>query len=143
MGFRIHPVGRIEIQGAHPRIRILEPFIDALLGLEQWSHIDVLYWFDRNDTPARRRILRVHPRGDRENPLTGVFACRAPVRPNPIALTVCRILSVEGGAVTVDRIDALDGTPVLDLKPLIPPDFSVEDLRVPRWAGGKRKSARV
>jgi len=96
--------------------------------------------FDRNDTPQRRRILRVHPRGDKQNPLTGVFACRAPVRPTLIALSVCKILSVEGNLVTLDRLDAFDATPVLDLKPFIPPDAPRQDVRVPDWARRRKSS---
>jgi tRNA-Thr(GGU) m(6)t(6)A37 methyltransferase TsaA len=133
--FLLHPVGHVIAAGAPARIRILEPYADALLGLDAWSHVNVLYWFDRNDTPEKRRILRVHPRGNRQNPLTGVFACRSPFRPNLIALTVSKLVSIEGPVVTVERIDALEGTPVLDLKPLIPADFAVQDLRVPKWAG--------
>ena len=75
-----------------------------------------------------------------QNPLTGVFACRAPVRPNLIALSVCKILSVRGNVVTLDDLDAFDGTPVLDLKPFIPPDSPREGVRVPDWAKGKRPS---
>jgi len=136
--FRMVPVGKVEKGEDSARIRIFEPFVGGLLGLDGWSHVNVLYWFDRNDVPQRRGILRVHPRGDARNPLTGVFACRAPVRPNLIALSVCRILSVEGGVVTVDAIDAFDGTPVVDLKPLVPPDVRAEDLRVPEWTGRER-----
>lgn len=132
--FRMVPVGQVEKREDATRIRIFEPFADALLGLDEWSHVNVLYWFDKNDVPERRSILRVHPRGDRENPLTGVFACRAPVRPNLLALTVCRILGVEGGVVTVDSIDAFDGTPVVDLKPFTPADMPAEGVRVPDWA---------
>ena len=86
----------------------------------EWSHINVFYWFDKNDVPQKRRILRVHPRGDQRNPLAGVFACRAPVRPNLIALSVCRIVSVKGNLVNVDQIDAFDATP----KPLPAPTSS-------------------
>lgn len=136
--FELYPVGHVKMAGGTARIHILEPFLDALLGLQEWSHVNVIYWFDRNDTPEKRRILRVHPRGNRENPLTGVFACRAPFRPNLIALTTCRLVAVNGPIVTVEGIDALDGTPVLDIKPLIPPDFSVRDLRVPKWASPPR-----
>jgi tRNA-Thr(GGU) m(6)t(6)A37 methyltransferase TsaA len=137
--FTLTPVGRVEREGSSARIRIFDRFADALLGLDGWSHVNVLWWFHRNDVPAKRRILRVHPRGNRENPLTGVFACRAPVRPNLIALTVCKIVSVKGAVVTVDRIDAFDGTPVLDLKPCIPPDAPGDGIKVPAWAPGRRR----
>ena len=136
--FRMVPVGRVEKEDDAARIRIFAPYSDALLGLEGWSHINVLYWFDRNDVPQRRRILRVHPRGDAKNPLTGVFACRAPVRPNLIALSVCRILSVEGSVVTIDGIDAFDGTPVVDLKPVVPSEVKLADVRVPEWTNRGR-----
>ena len=137
--FKLVPVGRVEKQGQTARIRILDVYADALLGLEAWSHVNVFYWFDQNDIPQKRRILRVNPRGDKANPLTGVFACRAPVRPNLIALSVCKIVSVEGNVITVDSIDAFDATPVIDLKPFIPQDAPApQDVRVPDWAkGGK------
>lgn len=131
--FKLFPVGRVEIKGESCCIRIFDRYSDALLGLEEWSHVVVLYWFHKNDVVEKRRILRVHPKGDEKNPLTGVFACRAPVRPNLIALSVCRILSIDGNRVHVEKIDAFDGTPVLDLKPYIPPDMPAKDVRVPEW----------
>jgi tRNA (adenine37-N6)-methyltransferase len=136
--FEMYPVGRVEKKNDVVRLRIFEAYTDALLGVEQWSHINVLYWFDKNDTPQKREILRVHPRGKKENPLTGVFACRAPVRPNLIALTVCKVLSVEEGVITVDSIDAFDETPILDIKPLTGGDVPREDLRIPAWVGKKK-----
>ena len=138
MSYELFPVGRVEKTEGTTRIRILEEYTDALLGLESWSHINVLNRFDKNDTPAKRRILQVHPRGNRENPLTGVFACRSPVRPNLIAMTVCKVLSVADGVITIDTIDAFDETPVLDIKPLIRADEPREDLRFPDWVGKKK-----
>lgn len=138
MSYELFPVGRVEKTEDATRIRIFEEYTDALLGLGSWSHINVLYWFDKNDTPAKRRILQVHPRGNRENPLTGVFACRSPVRPNLIAMTVCKVLSVAEGVITIDTIDAFDETPVLDIKPLIRGDEPREGLRFPDWVGKKK-----
>jgi tRNA (adenine37-N6)-methyltransferase len=132
--FQLFPIGKVEKKGETARVRIFDEYVDGLLGLDGWSHVSVFYWFDKNDTPQQRRILRVHPRGDQQNPLTGVFACRAPVRPNLIALSVCKILSVQGNLVNVDGLDAFDGTPVLDLKPFIPPDAPMKEVRVPAWA---------
>jgi tRNA-Thr(GGU) m(6)t(6)A37 methyltransferase TsaA len=132
--FTMLPIGRVEAKGDAAGIRIFDAYADGLLGLDQWSHVQVFYWFDKNDTPEHRRVLRVNPRGNRENPLTGVFACRSPFRPNLIALTVCRIVAVEGGVVRLDKIDAFDGTPVLDLKPFTPADAPTEGVRVPDWA---------
>ena len=132
--FNVVPIGRVEVKGDAAGIRIFEAYADGLLGLDQWSHVQVFYWFDKNDTPENRRVLRVNPRGNRENPLTGVFACRSPFRPNLIALTVCRITAVEGSVVRLDKIDAFDGTPVLDLKPFTPADAPTGGVRVPDWA---------
>jgi tRNA-Thr(GGU) m(6)t(6)A37 methyltransferase TsaA len=132
--FTMTPIGQIEMKNNQSCIQIYSQYAEGLLGLDQWSHVQVLYWFDRNDTPEKRRILRVHPRGNREHPLTGVFACRSPFRPNLIALSVCRILAVEGNTIRLDAIDAMDGTPVLDLKPFTPPDAPSQGVKVPDWA---------
>jgi len=136
--YTLHPVGRVEKTEESTRIRIFPRYADALLGLGDWSHVNVLYWFDQNDTEERRGILKVHPRGDRENPLTGVFACRAPVRPNLIALSVCRIERLEENVIHLDGIDAFDGTPVLDLKPYVPGDAPEGEVKVPGWARRER-----
>ncbi|MCF7733311.1 MAG: tRNA (N6-threonylcarbamoyladenosine(37)-N6)-methyltransferase TrmO [Akkermansiaceae bacterium] len=136
--YEMHPVGTVEKGDNRVRIRIFDPFVDGLLGLQDWSHINVFYWFDQNDVPQKRAILQVHPQGNQENPLTGVFACRAPVRPNLIALSVCKVLAVEKNLITLDQIDAFAGTPVLDIKPFIPPDAPTQDLRVPAWTKGRK-----
>lgn len=136
--FKLVSIGVVEKPGKETRLRIHDDYVDGLLGLEEWSHLNVFYWFDKNDTPVQRGRLRVHPRGNQQNPLTGVFACRAPVRPNLIALSVCRILSVRGNLVMVDELDAFDGTPLLDLKPFIPADAPTEEARVPAWARASR-----
>lgn len=137
--FKVYPVGRVISKKGQPlRLRIHDKYVPALKGLEGFSHVAVLYWFHKNDTPRKRGILQVHPRGNRKNPLTGVFACRAPVRPNLIALSVCKILSVEGGQVRIDKIDAFDDTPILDLKPHIPRIDAPkkEGVRLPKWLTG-------
>ena len=132
--FKVYPVGTVEKTKGSTSIRVFEKYVPALKGLDGWSHVNVLYWFDRNDTPAKRSILQVHPRGNKQNPLTGVFACRSPVRPNLIALTLCKVLSVEGNVVKVDKIDAFDKTPVLDLKPVLASD-APRDAKAPSWLG--------
>jgi tRNA-Thr(GGU) m(6)t(6)A37 methyltransferase TsaA len=104
-----------------------------MLGLEGFSHIDVLFWCHENDTPAERAVLRVHPRRDPANPLTGVFATRSPKRPNPMGLTRCRIVSLEGRRIRVEALDARDGSPVLDIKCHIPDPLPPEDVRLPAW----------
>ena len=134
--FAVTPVGRIEKEGRRTFIRLDARHQDGLLGLEELSHIWVCYWFDRNDTPEKRAVLRVHPRGNRENPLTGVFATRSPMRPNLIALSLCRVVSIQGTDIEIESIDAFDQTPVIDLKPYTPGnDRPQGKVRVPKWAG--------
>lgn len=139
VAYKIVPIGKVEKSGSGARIRIFDEYAEGLAGLTDWSHVNVFYWFDKNDVPQKRKILKVHPQGNSANAMTGVFACRAPVRPNLIALSVCKIVAVEGGVVTVDDIDAFDGTPVIDLKPFIPPDEPRTGVKVPTWTKGKKK----
>ena len=87
----------------------------ALEGLSSGSEIVVLTWLDRSD----RGVLAVHPRGDTDRPLAGVFATRSPDRPNPIGLHDVEILEVDGIRVRVRHLEAIDGTPVLDIKPVL------------------------
>jgi len=132
--FKLYPVGEVKRQRGSIELRIFDRCRDALKGLDDFSHVFVLYWFDRNDTPEKRNILQVHPRGNKKNPLTGVFACRAPVRPNLIALSLCKVLSIRNEIISVDKIDAFDGSPILDIKPYIPSiDGEPEGVRVPGW----------
>jgi len=115
--YRVFPIGWVRKQAGRTSIVIEPRFHDALLGVEGLSHLWVLYWFDRNDTPEQRAILQVHPRADPANPVRGVFATRAPVRPNLIALSRVRVLAVRDNVIEIDAIDAFPDTPVLDLKP--------------------------
>ncbi len=131
--YKIFPVGFIHKNNGNVRIEIDEKYADALLGLDGFSHINVFYWFHKNDTPENREVLRVHPRRDPNNPLTGVFATHSPRRPNLIAFTLCKILSIRGNTIEIDDIDALDGSPVIDIKCYIPSKRSFSDLRLPDW----------
>ena len=115
--YQVWPIGWVRKDGKRTTIEIESRYQPGLLGLEAGALIWVLYWFDRHDTPEQRAILQVHPRGEPANPLHGVFATRAPVRPNLIALSRCRVLAVRGTVIEIDGIDAFAGTPVLDLKP--------------------------
>ncbi len=133
-GYQIFPVGTIKKRDKDISIEIDEKFRDALLGLEQFSHIIVFFWCHGNDSPDQRNILQVHPKRHKENPLTGVFATCSPVRPNLIAITICKILSVAGTTIQIDAIDAFDDTPVIDIKPYMPKKHLISDARVPAWA---------
>ena len=113
---------------------ILPEFAPALDGLQDFSHVWVFYWFHEHDNPEDRRILKVHPRRDPANPLTGVFATRAPVRPNLIGLCACRLVAVRGTQVEVEGLDARPDSPVLDLKPYLPKGDAYPEARVAHWA---------
>lgn len=115
--YTMNPVGWIRKTDGKTFIVIDKRYQPALLGVDQLSSLWVLYWFDRNDNPAARAILQVHPRGDPERPLRGVFATRSPFRPNLIALSNVNVLSVRDNIIEIDAIDAFADTPVLDLKP--------------------------
>jgi len=131
--FSINPIGVVRKDDDGVRIEVFDAYVDGLMGLEGFSHINVFYWFDQNDTPEKRKVLQVHPRKDPRNPLTGVFATHSPRRPNLIALTRCKINSISGNIIAIDDIDAHDGSPVIDIKCYIPPED--EDVRVPEWVG--------
>lgn len=107
-------------EGAPDAWLVLEPaVVEGLRGVHAGTRLWVLTWLDR----AERDVLVVRPRRDPARPLTGVFATRSPDRPNPVGLHRVTVLDVDGGRVHVDALEALDGTPVVDLKPLLgPPD---------------------
>lgn len=131
--FILNPIGKVHEVEESTKLILEKKYEPALHGLDENSHVWVLWWFDRNDTADKRSVLQVHPCGNPENPLTGVFACRSPYRPNLIALSLCRILSVKNNVVEVENIDAFDGTPILDLKPYVPGYDSADDAVTPKW----------
>jgi tRNA-Thr(GGU) m(6)t(6)A37 methyltransferase TsaA len=135
--FILSPIGSVHIENGHTTLVLNKKFGPALRGLDGFSHVWVFWWFDRNDTPKKRSILQVHPIGNKKNPLTGVFACRSPARPNLIALTLCRVLLVKDNIVEIDKIDAFANTPILDLKPYIP-NYDYAKASVPDWRKNRK-----
>jgi tRNA-Thr(GGU) m(6)t(6)A37 methyltransferase TsaA len=132
---KMHPIGHVKKSEDQAFVVLDKQYEAGLLGLDGFSHVYVFWWFDRNDTPQGRTVLRVHPRGNPKNPLTGVFATRSPRRPNLIAMTLCKIVAVQGNTVEVEKIDAFDGTPVLDMKPFLPGYDTADGASVPDWVG--------
>jgi tRNA (Thr-GGU) A37 N-methylase len=106
---------------------------DALQGLEAFSHVEVLYFFDRV-IPERIVTGARHPRNNPEWPAVGIFAQRGKNRPSRIGSTICRVVGVEGRRLRVAELDAIDGTPVLDLKPVMQEFLPREPVRQPDWA---------
>ena len=131
--FLLHPIGWIRKKQNSITIEIDPTYSDALLGMDGFSHILVLYWFHENDDPESRNTLQVRPRKNPQNPLTGVFATHAPVRPNLIAVSPCRVESIAGNMIEIDDIDAIDGSPVVDIKCYIPEKRAFTNLRLPDW----------
>ena len=106
---------------------------DALAGLDGFSHVEVIYLFDKvaeDDVVQGAR----HPRGRTDWPKVGIFAQRGKNRPNRIGATICRVVSVEGARLSVSGLDAIDGTPVLDIKPVMSGFLPRGDIREPAWA---------
>jgi tRNA-Thr(GGU) m(6)t(6)A37 methyltransferase TsaA len=124
--FAVHPVGRVESpladladapnqgdEGAPQAVLVFDPGVGvALADIAPGDPLVVLTWLDRAD----RDVLAVHPQSDRSKPLTGVFSTRSPARPNPIGLHEVVVVDVDGLRVTVHPLEAIDGTPVLDVK---------------------------
>ena len=121
-------------EGVEAVIRLDERFEpEALDGLEQFSHLEVVYVFDRVD-PADVETGARHPRGNADWPRVGIFAQRAKDRPNRIGVSVCRLLLVDERELRVAGLDAVDGTPVLDIKPVMAEFAPRGELRQPDWA---------
>jgi len=114
--FKVFPIGYVRKAEGRTTIVLEKKYQPALLGLDKLDHILVFWWFDRNDTPEKRSILQVHPGGNPQNPIRGVFATHSPVRPNLIAITRCKLISVKGCVIEIENIDAFADTPVLDIK---------------------------
>jgi len=131
--FKVYPIGLIKKQDNQTIISIRAAYKEAILGLDQFSHIIVCYWFHKNDTSEKRNTLQVYPRKDTSNPLSGVFATHAPLRPNLIASSICKLLAIDDLKIVIDKIDAFDETPVLDIKPFIPSRRSLSNVKLPAW----------
>jgi tRNA (adenine37-N6)-methyltransferase len=121
-------------EGVEATIRLDERFApESLEGLAEFSHVEVVYVFDRVD-PADVETGARHPRGNEDWPRVGIFAQRAKDRPNRIGVSVCRLRGVEGLEVHVAGLDAVEGSPVLDLKPVMAELGPRGELRQPEWA---------
>jgi len=108
---------------------------ESLIGLDAFSHVEVLFVFDRVGEDAIEPGTR-HPRGNTAWPRVGIFAQRGKNRPNRLGATICRIerVDLDGGRVHVAGLDAIDGTPIVDLKPVMQEFLPREDVRQPAWA---------
>jgi len=133
-GFEVKPIGRVESQltdlasaprqadeGAPEAWLVFEPeIVEGLSHIRAGDEVILITWLDR----ARRDVLRVHPRGDTSRPQEGVFSTRSPHRPNPIGLHRVEVAAVDGRRVWVRHLEAVDGTPILDVKPVLDEDVT-------------------
>jgi tRNA-Thr(GGU) m(6)t(6)A37 methyltransferase TsaA len=117
------PIGVVHRQGSDEdindrnlvsRIAIDKEYADGLTGIEDWSHLYVIFWMDRI-SEEKKTLLCLG--SEHDMPTVGIFATRAPVRPNPVGLTLVELVRREGNILVVKGLDALEGTPVLDIKP--------------------------
>lgn len=138
--FTVKPIGFVRNEIDQPMMDgwekvVSEVVLDASLemaldGIEAFSHVIVMFWMHR---VAEEPPLKVHPRRRPELPLVGLFATRAPTRPNPIGLACVRLLERHGNVLKVVNLDALNGTPVVDIKPYLPGSDAIPDAKVASW----------
>ncbi|MAG91560.1 tRNA (N6-threonylcarbamoyladenosine(37)-N6)-methyltransferase TrmO [Candidatus Woesearchaeota archaeon] len=135
----LKPIGFVKNDVKEPRfgnfadeiseIIVDEKFTEALNGIDDYSHIIIVYWMDK----VKEHVITHRPQGKPEVPVVGIFSCRCPQRPNPIAITTVRLIGHEGNKIKVKGLDILDGTPVIDIKPYWPQYDKVDDGKIPDW----------
>ena len=139
----LHPIGfvrnamkertdkRLKLTELFSEIEVDEKLAEALDGLKDFSHIIILYWM--HQVKPEDFVLKGHPMGNTEVPVKGLFALRSPNRPNPIGKATVRLLEIKGNVLKLQGLDAIDGTPVIDIKPYIPGYDSAADAKTPDW----------
>jgi tRNA-Thr(GGU) m(6)t(6)A37 methyltransferase TsaA len=135
----LRPIGFVKNNIKEPRfgnfaneiseIIVDEEFTGALKGIDDYSHVIIVYWMDK----VKGYAIQHRPQGNPNVPIVGIFACRCPQRPNPIAITTVRLVGHEGNKIKVKGLDILDGTPIIDIKPYWPQYDKVKDEKLPDW----------
>ena len=126
-------IGVVEGSGETSSVRIFPEFCEGLHNLDNFSHVIILYWCHLRDEEDERRVLKVTPRRHLRTSPVGVFASRSPTRPNPIALCVTQLVKIHDCTLYVRGLDAMDGSPIIDLKPYIPRADSIPNAKTPKW----------
>lgn len=136
---KIKPLGKAKNKVTKPtlpgwkdivtEIVIDKKYVKGLTGIENYSHIIVVYWMDQE----AECHLKHHPQGRKDLPYVGVFACRCPQRPNRIAMSTVKLLSRKNNILKVKGLDILDSTPIIDLKPYTPQYDEIKNAKVPSW----------
>jgi tRNA (adenine37-N6)-methyltransferase len=117
-------ISEIELAGHIPA--------DALNGIETFSHLEIVFYFDKAD--KSKTAYKGHPRGNKEWPEVGIFAQRKKDRPNSIGLTIVELVERKGNTISVKYLDAIDGTPILDIKPVMKEFLPASEIRQPQWS---------
>jgi tRNA-Thr(GGU) m(6)t(6)A37 methyltransferase TsaA len=138
----LRPIGFVKSPVAEPvddnwggvvsRIRLLKPWGRGLKGLKDFSHLVIIFHMHQATHNPKTDLVR-RPRGRADMPRVGIFAQRAKHRPNPLGITAVKLLGIRGSTLTIQGLDAIDGTPVLDIKPYVPEFDRVGKPRVPGW----------
>ena len=141
MSIHVEPIGVLRTgceeqipdgwENALATIEVKEAWLPALEGIEEFSHLIVLFWLHL--IPREGIELKTHPQGRQDLPLVGILATRTPYRPNPIGLQMVELVSRQGSLLTIRGIDAYDGSPVLDIKPYLSRGDSLGKTRIPDW----------
>lgn len=134
-GIKLTPIGQVKAGADGYMLKIDPQYCDALLGLDEFSHILVLWWSHYLDSPEHRSVLIADQPYKNAPEKLGIFATRSPLRPNPICITATSVLHVDmdNGLIIIPWLDAEDGTPILDIKPYHPSSDRVRDVQMPAW----------
>jgi len=112
---------------------VIDSRLEGILdGIEDFSHILVLYW-PHQIPDEKRKLIKVHPMGQKDLPLMGIFATCSPARPNPVLITAVRLLERHENVLKVQGLEAIDGSPIIDLKPYNPNYYLVKNAKLPDW----------
>ncbi len=135
MSVCLKPIGRVALKHGRYFIELEPQYTQAALGLEEYSHIQVIWWFHLCDDNRCRGLLALDKPYKNGPERVGVLATRSPIRPNPIALTACELVGLDSQQHSLELawIDAENGTPVLDIKPYQPSVDRVRDVKMPGW----------
>jgi len=138
-GINLKPIGFVRNKVKTPRFggfsrEISEIIVDkkytkAFKGIDDYSHLMIVYWMNK----VKEKVITHRPQGNPHVPIVGIFACRCPQRPNPIGITIVKLLKHKGNKIKVKGLDILDGTPIIDIKPYWPQYDKVKNEKVPAW----------
>lgn len=128
-------IGKIKTEGEEMFLQINEEYAKGIKGLEDFSHIDVIWWFDKCDNNVSRKVLEINKPYKKAPEKLGVFSTRSPERPNSVALSITEITHIDHalGRIYITYVDAMNDSSILDIKPYTPSIDRVEKPSVPEW----------